>query len=595
MPIISTTGRRSHTAAVRLIQQGNEQPMSNSASSDCCQRWYRFSRALAASDEGFWEWDLMADQVWGSQRWTAITGLPETSSTLAPWMERIHPHDQPRFEAELRAVSAGEARSLHNEHRIRLEGGAWRWVVARALATSDSAGGVTHITGSLADHMETRLSDPLTGLPNRIFFLDHLERRLERARLLGDWNFAVLALSLDRFARVNETLGLSGGDRLLLQTGARLQHLLPESSVAARLSGPEFFICLESVHCETDAVDFAGEAAQSLRQPFFWRGHSVTPQFAIGIVKADPACAHPDELIGNAESALAHALRDEPSGIACYTSGMREDALERLEMEAELTHAIHNDGLVMFYQPEVDLGSGRIIGFEALVRWRHPRKGLLPPGAFIPLAEETGLILPLGDWGMREACRQLVAWRGGDQEELRSTRISVNLSARQFEQPDLIDRVRSVLGETGAGPESLRLEVTESSLIADAVSAQKTMRELAGLGIGLHMDDFGIGYSSLHYLQRFPFDTLKIDRSFVQHIVQDRESRQIVRSILDLARSFGMDAVAEGVEDADQLSELRSLGCPCGQGYYFGRPMAPADIEAQLSAGKLASLQPSAV
>jgi EAL domain-containing protein (putative c-di-GMP-specific phosphodiesterase class I) len=233
----------------------------------------------------------------------------------------------------------------------------------------------------------------------------------------------------------------------------------------------------------------------------------------------------------------------------------------------------------------VDLRTNRIIGFEALMRWEHAKRGLLGPGAFIPLAEETGLILPLGEWGLREACRQLVEWRGGQREALKDVRMSVNLSARQFEQPDLVDLVERVLEETKLGQGSLRLEVTESSLIADAPAAQKTMRDLRTLGVGLHMDDFGTGYSSLHYLQQFPFDTLKIDRSFVQGMVTDRESHQIVRSILDLARSFGMDAVAEGIEDEEQVRELKSLGCPCGQGYYFARPTDPKRMDALLAEG----------
>jgi EAL domain-containing protein (putative c-di-GMP-specific phosphodiesterase class I) len=242
---------------------------------------------------------------------------------------------------------------------------------------------------------------------------------------------------------------------------------------------------------------------------------------------------------------------------------------------------------VMYYQPEVDLRTNRIVGFEALVRWQHVQRGLLPPAEFIPLAEETGLILPLGDWGLSEACRQLVEWRNGNRPELHGVRMSVNLSARQFERPDLVQRVRQVLQEAGLGPGALRLEVTESSLFSDAATAVKTMHELGELGVGLHMDDFGVGYSTLHNLQRFPFDTLKIDRSFVQGVVSDHESHQIVRNILDLARSFGMDVVAEGIEDAAQLAQLKTMGCPCGQGYFFAKPMAPAAIDAMMQAGGL--------
>jgi diguanylate cyclase (GGDEF)-like protein len=474
---------------------------------------------------------------------------------------------------------------MRNEHRIRHNNGTWRWVQARALVARDSTGNVTHVAGSLTDTTERRTADALTGLPNRVYFLDFLERRMERGQRRGDWGFAVLAVALDRFERVNETLGSGGGDRLLMETAYRLQAMLPEGSVLARLNGAEFLVCLDTPS-EADAKQFSLQAAEAFREPFVWCGLRVVPQLAIGIAQADGEYAHPEDLMEHAESALTHARRLEPPGMVSYSSGMRERALEKLEMEADLGRAIRAGELVMFYQPEVDLRTHRIIGFEALVRWRHTRRGLLPPAEFIPLAEETGLILPLGDWGMVEACRQLMAWRKGSAETMQEARMSVNLSAKQFERPDLVEQVRRVLTETGLPPESLRLEVTESSFIADGHSALKTMRELGELGVGLHMDDFGVGYSSLHSLQRFPFDTLKIDRMFVQGMVHDRESHQIVRSILDLAASFGMNVVAEGIEDAEQLEALQAMGCPCGQGFYFARPMEPAAIDAMVQAGR---------
>lgn len=549
--------------------------------------WFRYALALEASQEGFWDWDPLTDRLWGSGRWQSITGVSDSCSPLSAWIDRVHPYDKPRFEADLRAVWAGKSGSVRNEHRVRHSSGEWRWVTARGVVSHDDEGRVTHVAGSLTDNTETRTADPLTGLPNRLFFLDHLESRLERGRQRSDWDFAVLSVALDRFDRVNETLGSGGGDRLLMETAQRLQSLLPRRSVVARLNGAEFLVCLEPIHAEAEAMRFAEEARATLRQLFVWRGQRLTPQLAIGIARADASYAHPEDLMSDAESALAHARTQEPPGVVCYSQGMREKALERMQLEADLDKAIRAGELVMYYQPEVDLRTNRIVGFEALVRWRHARRGLLSPAEFIPLAEETGLILPMGDWGLGEACRQLVKWRKGGRAELAAVRMSVNLSARQFERPDLVQRVRRVMQETGLGPDALRLEVTESSLISDANSAVKTMRGLSDLGVGLHMDDFGVGYSSLHYLQRFPFDTLKIDRSFVQGVVRDRESHQIVRSILDLARSFGMGVVAEGIEEAAQLKELKTMGCPCGQGYFFARPMAPGAVDAMIETGSL--------
>ena len=551
------------------------------------ENWYRYALALEASQEGFWDWDPVADRLWGSRRWQAITGVPESCSPLSAWLDRVHPYDKPRFEADLGAVRTGKCSAVRNEHRIRHSTGEWRWVTTRGIVSHDESGRVTHVAGSLTDNTETRTADALTGLPNRLFFLDYLEARLERGRQQGDWDFAVLSVALDRFDRVNETLGSGGGDRLLMETAQRLQHQLPGRSIAARLNGAEFLVCLEPTHSEADALRFAEEARSAVRQPFVWRGQRITPQLAIGIARADASYAHPEDLMSDAESALAHAREQERPGVVCYSHGMREQALEKMQLEADLEKAIRAGELVMYYQPEVDLRTNHIVGFEALVRWRHGRRGLLPPSEFIPLAEETGLILPLGDWGLAEACRQLVTWRKRGLAEMQNVRMSVNLSARQFDRPDLVQRVRRVLEESGLGAGALRLEVTESSLISDAAAAVKTMRSLSELGVGLHMDDFGVGYSSLHYLQRFPFDTLKIDRSFVQGVVSDRESRQIVRSILDLARSFGMDVVAEGIEDAAQLRELKTMGCPCGQGYFFAKPMAPAAIEMMIESGHL--------
>jgi len=396
------------------------------------------------------------------------------------------------------------------------------------------------------------MTDALTGMPNRAFFVDHLEQRIERGFRHADWNFAVVALALDRFVRVNETLGSAAGDRLVVEAARQIRRLLPGSSMAARLNGAEFLVCLETTQGEGAARRFAQETAEATQRAFLWQGHAVTPRLAVGITRASAWYAHPEELMAEAEAAMMHAGMQEPPGVVCYSEGMRERGLERLELEAELGAAIQGcesggAEMVMFYQPEVDLRTRRVVGFEGLVRWKHARRGLLLPGEFIPVAEETGLIVPLGEWGMAEACRQLVDWRATGNEEMRNARMSVNLSARQFEQRDLVRRVEQVLDRTGLPPECLRLEVTESSLIADPAAAQKTMQEMAVLGVGLHMDDFGTGYSSLEYLRRFPFDTLKIDRTFVQGVVNDHESRTIVGTILDLARSFGMDVVAEGI------------------------------------------------
>jgi diguanylate cyclase (GGDEF)-like protein/PAS domain S-box-containing protein len=555
--------------------------------------WFRYALALEASDEGFFDFDLIADQLWASSRFRSIAGLCDCCSTLRAWLDRIHPHDRPSIENELLALRHGHLSDFAIEHRVQNQSGSWRWAHLRAVAHRDPSGRIAHIAGSLRDNTAERMADPLTGLPNRAFFVDHLERRIERGFQHADWNFALLSITIDRFDSLCETLGSGGGEHLLIETATRLQDLLPESSLAARLLGAEFMILLEGAHSQADAAGFAASLLASFREPVVLtrqaRVQTLAPQLAIGIAHAGMQYSHPEELMVDAESALLHARRQEPPRIACYSPGMREHAqelvIDRLELEEELRRAIGQGELVLHYQPEVDLRTNRIIGFEALVRWNHTRRGLLSPAEFIPLAEETGLIVPLGQWGLAEACRQLVEWRRTGSEPLQKARISVNLSAKQLEQSELIGQVEHILAQSGLPPACLRLEVTESSFISDTPAPQRNMLALEKLGVGLHMDDFGTGYSSLDYLQRFPFDTLKIDRSFVRGIAWDHDSRLIVGSILALARSFGMDVVAEGIEDADQLEELKTMGCPCGQGFYFARPMDPSAIDALIRTG----------
>jgi diguanylate cyclase (GGDEF)-like protein/PAS domain S-box-containing protein len=547
--------------------------------------WFRYALALEASEEGFFDWDLVTDCLWASTRFRRIAGLDGVCSTAGAWLDRVHPHDQLRLREQFEALRQAEVQAIDFEHRVQSAEGLWRWVRLRAVASRDPSGRVVHLAGSLEDTSASRSADPLTALPNRAFFVDHLERRIERGFQHGDWNFALLALTLHRFDCLCETLGSSGGERLLLEVSDRIQSLLPGGSLAARLLCSEFMILLEESNTEPDTAAFAASLAEAFREPIAVGGHTIVPQVAIGLAQAGIQYTHPEEFIADAEVALLHARRLEKPVIVGYSQGMRERAVRRLDLAAELERAIRQGELVLHYQPEVDLRTNRILGFEALVRWNHARRGLILPGEFIPLAEETGLIVPIGQWGLGEACRQLAAWRHTGSELLNQAHISVNLSARQLDQPDLVPLVQQVLATSGLPPASLRLEVTESSLVSDASAAQRNMLMLEKLGVGLHMDDFGTGYSSLDYLQRFPFDTLKIDRSFVRGIVYDHHSQLIVGSILALARSLRMDVVAEGIEDAEQLAELKTMGCPCGQGFYFARPMDPASIDELVATG----------
>ena len=566
----------------------------------------RFRLAVEASLDGFWDFDVTRNTAHYSSRWQAIAGFDpcEYAGKLEHWLERVHPEDRPRFETELKALSAGKSRRMRNEHRLRDRHGLWRWVVVHGVAGHCRLNGggpdpvpeVTRIAGSMTDQTERRMSDPLTGLPNRMYFIEHLERRLERAQALEVWDFAVLSLAIERFKMVNESLGYAGGDALLVETASRLTDVLgrwrmPAEAVIARLNGAEFLVCLEGVDDEQRAIEIAQDINVELRRPFQWRRERVAPSAAVGIAQADAGYAHPEDLMRDADTALTEAKTLGRGRLVCYSSGMRERALARLQMEADLEEAIRTRQLVLHYQPEIDLATQKIVGFEALVRWRHPQRGLISPGEFIPLAEETGLILPLGDWGLTEACRQVAAWKALSTGQMHALRVSVNLSARQFGRPGLAAHVAEVLANTAVSADDLRLEVTESSLMSNADAALETMQDLQTLGVGLHMDDFGTGYSSLNHLHRYPFDTLKIDRSFIRGIAEEKDSWEIVGTILDLARSLEMDVVAEGIETVEQVERLKSLGCRLGQGYYFARPMDPESVSAMLSSSDLAEYQ----
>lgn len=577
----------------------------------------RFALAAKASLDGFWDLDLRSGETGYSSQWQRIAGLlPEDhTATLEHWLERVHSEDRARLEGELRALRAGKARWMRNEHRLRDESGMWHWVAVRAIATSNGNGAMTRIAGAMTDQTERKLADPLTGLPNRLFFIDHLERRFRRARERGEWDFAVLSLGMDRFKLVNEQLGYEGGDALLVETANRLtgsigKRGIASDSVVARLNAADFLVCLEGMEDEAAAAEAARLLGDELRRPFQWRGRRVTPAAAMGLAQAEVAIASPEELMRDADTALAEAKTGGRAHLACYSTGMRERALGRMQLEADLEAAIREQGLhesmrveccerdpggragqlALFYQPEIDLATRRIIGFEALVRWRHPGRGLVMPDEFIPLAEETGLIVPLGDWGMREACRQVMEWRelmwgqlpGQGAKQAPELRVSVNLSAKQFGCPGLVGRVAEILAQAAIPASDFRLEVTESSLMSHADTAMDTMEGLQKLGVGLHMDDFGTGYSSLNHLHRYPFDTLKIDRSFIQEMEAEKSSTEIVRTILGLAESLRMEVVAEGIETEAQASQLQSLGCRLGQGYYFSRPMTPEAVSAML-------------
>ena len=458
-----------------------------------------------------------------------------------------------------------------------------RWVELFLAPVRSESGAVTHFVGVLNDvtyrkDAEERLNhlanhDPLTGLPNRNLLHDRLAHAIARRR---EGMAAVLFLDLDRFKLINDSYGHDVGDELLKAVAARLSACLRGEDTVARLGGDEFVVLLEDLPGIDAAASIAGKIAARLAEPLSVGGRELPLAASIGIALYPRDGRVPQDLLKNADTAMYRAKEAGRGGFCFFAGEMNMHALRRLTLENELRRALDGGELEVFYQPQVAMASGRLLGAEALVRWRHPLKGLVAPADFIPVAEETGLIVALGEQVLRAACRQIADWQ---RRGLTPLTVAVNLSPRQFRQADLVATIAGILAETGADPARLELEITESAAMQNADEAVAALRRLRAMGVGLAIDDFGTGYSSLSYLKRFPIDKLKIDRSFVQGVPDDGDDTAIVQAIAAMAGSLKLKLLAEGVESEAQRAFLESLGCAEAQGWLFGRALPAADFE----------------
>ncbi|URD48873.1 bifunctional diguanylate cyclase/phosphodiesterase [Chroococcidiopsis sp. CCNUC1] len=562
----------------------------------------RYDLVMQGANEGLWDWNLENHEIYFSQRWKAMLGYAddEIASTLDEWRDRIHPDDKAQFQLELSRHLDGTTSHFEREHRILHKDGTYRWVLSRGLAVRNEEGQAYRIAGSQTDitdrhRAEAQLShdalhDRLTGLPNRILFQERLEHVLQLAKRHNIFSFAVLFVDLDRFKTINDSLGHLVGDRLLMGIAQRLKACIRSSDTLARLGGDEFAMLIEDVDDKGDIIHLVERIQQEFKLPFHLNGQEIYANASIGVLieTADYDCA--EDLLRDADIAM---YRAKERGRGCYEVfdiTMRDRAVAMLHLETDLRKAIINQEFQLHYQPIVALHNNQITGFEALVRWQHPDKGLIPPIEFIGVAEETGLILPLGIWVLQEACTQMRAWH----EEFPSDpplSVSVNVSGKQFAQVDLVDKIRQILAETSFDPHCLKLEITESTIVEDLASAKAKLIQLQELGIQVSIDDFGTGYSSLSYLSRFPINFLKIDRSFIQDIDTSSERLEIIRAIVSLADSLKIDVVAEGVETASQLAQLCSLQPTSGQehfaqGYLFSKPLNRDAAKSLIASGR---------
>jgi diguanylate cyclase (GGDEF)-like protein/PAS domain S-box-containing protein len=505
----------------------------------------------------------------------------------------VHPGDLPEVMSAFIKGVATPGMVISLEFRFWHKDGTWRIIEAVAsnmLDVPSIAGIVINSRDITARKMaEERLMhdafhDGLTGLPNRALFRDRLGQTMRRARRRKDHLFAVLFLDLDRFKVINDSMGHMMGDDLLVAIARRLKTCTRPGDTIARLGGDEFTILLDDIEDEQEASLVADRIHEELSLPFNLDGQRVYVTASIGIALGADGYRKPEELLRDADTAMYRAKMLGKARHVVFDKAMHARAVAQLQLESDLWQVIERNQLVLHYQPMVELGSGRVIGLEALVRWNHPQRGLIMPAQFIPLAEETRLIAQVGRWVLKEACRQMRSW----QKRLATAfpiSVSVNLSGKQLAQPDLIEQVEQVLKETGLDPEWLKLEITESVVMENAKATVAMLGRLRALGLELHIDDFGTGYSSLSYLHRFPVDRLKIDRSFVSNMSMEDKNSEIVRTIIQLARNLGMGVVAEGVQTAEQLAHLKALGCEHGQGYFFSRPLAADQVDSLIGEG----------
>jgi diguanylate cyclase (GGDEF)-like protein/PAS domain S-box-containing protein len=551
---------------------------------------HRYTVATHATGDGVFDWDLQQDQLWLSDAWLALVGAETSTGNPEEWAERVHPADREAFLAAVRAHVDGQTPRFESEHRLRDKDGGFRWVLARGSATRDAAGKAIRLAGTVMDVSERRaaaeralndaLHDPLTRLPNRALFLDLVRRSFARSRRHDDQSFAVMFLDLDHFKSVNDSLGHAAGDELLVQFARRLQTCLREGDTLARHGGDEFTILLDDVASPADAMIVADRIRGLTAETFQIAGHEVVANASIGIALWASAYARPEDLLNDADTAMYRAKAQGRGRTVVFDPAVRDRAPQLLDLEADLRRAVLRHEFRVHYLPVVDVASGRIQGLEALVRWAHPKRGLVQPGQFVPFAEETGLIVPIGSWVLRQAGRDFLRYRralGGD----RRLTLHVNVSPKQLEAGAMLEQLDRLFDEARLEPRDLAVEVTEDSLEQGDETSDR-LAEIRDRGVQLCMDDFGTGHTSLSTLHRMQADALKIDRSLLTGGSPRGRAGDMVRTIVSLGRSLGKPVVAQGVETVEQLQFLRELGCSAAQGFYFSPPVDSSATHALL-------------
>ncbi|NTV12635.1 MAG: EAL domain-containing protein [Desulfobulbaceae bacterium] len=576
-----------HENYEKLLQEIDERRQAEEA---LVESEERYALAASGANDGLWDFDLRKNTIYYSYRWKAMLGYQdnEIGPTLDEWLSRLHETERSQVETKLSAHINGQVPHFESEYRIRHRNNSFRWMLARGLAVRDENGIAYRMAGSQTDITARKLveeqlihdafHDSLTGLPNRALFVDRLQHVIDSAKRHHGNVYAVLFTDLDRFKVINDSMGHEVGDKLLIEVGRRLLTCLRPGDTVARLGGDEFAILLEGITSMADAEDIAVRILEDLRLAFRVDGQEFFTSQSIGIALKSGHYAEPDEIIRDADIAMYQAKANGGDSFVFFDTHMHTRIINRNQLEADMHSAIENFAdFVLNYQPIMNLQAKTLSGFEALVRWQHPQRGMIQPLDFIPLAEETGMIIPLSKWILNESCRQLQEWQKfyHSSEPLK---MSVNITSRLLVLPGFVDYVSSCLDRHGLDPGCLALEITESALLEHTEIAEEALIQLRTLGVHIHIDDFGTGYSSLSYLHKFPVDALKIDRSFIAKISAAQESQEIVKTILALAHNLNLYVIAEGLELDGQLSAIKGLECLYGQGFLFSKPLTPDDI-----------------
>jgi diguanylate cyclase (GGDEF)-like protein/PAS domain S-box-containing protein len=540
----------------------------------------RYQLAAEGSGDGLWDWELEDNYVFFSDQWRNMFGVSEDQDIHHPddWFDRVHPDDMTTLRSKLAIHIEGITPKFECQVRMQKASGEYIWTLCRGIAIRDEHGRAVRMAGTMADLTDRSHHDSRTGLPFRTLFMDRLKQALVKCQLNSESScFSILYIDIDRFKVISEGYGHNIVDALLIAFARRLEKCLGHGDTLAFFGGDTFVILLEDSRDMETASMVANQIHLQLIAPFLINETEVFTKASVGITRIHSGVKNAEEVLQEAQMAMKFARSQQGSGhTEIFNDSMASQSREMMELEGRLRRALDEQEFILYYQPQIHVPTNRIIGVETLIRWNSPQHGWISPGKFIPVAEETDLILTIGEWVLRSACQQNMKWQKMGFNDLR---VAVNLSERQFRARSLIRSVEHILQETGMDPGLLELELTESIFMDDISETIKTLESFQKMGIKIALDDFGTGYSSLSYLKKFPINTLKIDRAFVKDLITDPGDAAICSTIISLAHKFNLSVIAEGVEQPEQLTILRAFMCDEIQGHYYSKPLPAEELE----------------